>query len=263
MILLKNITLRNFLSIGQVTQAVNFDSKELTLILGENLDLGGDGARNGTGKTTLIQGLSYVLFGSPINQIRKDNLINRTNAKGMMVTLEFSVNGIDYKIERGRKPNILKFYVDNKEEEAVNDAQGENKETQEHIERAINMTPDMFKQIIALNTYSEPFLAMKTNDQRNIIEQLLGITLLSEKAELIKEQIKSTKDKITEEEYKNKAIEEANKRIQEQIENLKRRAKLWDVKHSEDLNKLVEDLEELQKLDIDLELQGHKELSLY
>ncbi len=263
MIVLKNITLRNFLSIGQVTQAVNFDSKELTLILGENLDLGGDGARNGTGKTTLIQGLSYVLFGTPINNIRKDNLINRTNAKGMMVTLEFNVNGVDYKIERGRKPNVLKFYVDNKEEECVNDAQGENKETQEHIERAIGMTPDMFKHIVALNTYSEPFLAMKANDQRNVIEQLLGITLLSEKADLIKEQIKSTKDKITEEEYKNKAIEEANKRIQEQIDNLKRRAKLWDSKHDEDLQKLRDDLEELQKIDIDLELQGHKDLTLY
>jgi DNA repair exonuclease SbcCD ATPase subunit len=263
MIQLKNITLRNFLSIGAVTQAVNFDSKELTLILGENLDLGGDGARNGTGKTTLIQGLSYVLFGTPINNIRKDNLINRTNAKGMMVTLEFQCNGVDYKIERGRKPNILKFYVDNKEEECVNDAQGENKETQEHIERAIGMTPDMFKQIIALNTYSEPFLAMKTNEQRNIIEQLLGITLLSEKAELIKDQIKQTKDKITEEEYKNKAIEEANKRILEQIENLKRRAKLWDVKHSDDLKKLTDDLDELKKLDIDAELQGHKDLTAY
>ena len=263
MITLKNITLRNFLSIGAVTQAVNFDSKELTLILGENLDLGGDGARNGTGKTTLIQGLSYVLFGTPINQIRKDNLINRTNGKGMMVTLEFSCNGIDYKIERGRKPNILKFYVNNQEEECVNDAQGENKETQEHIERAIGMTPDMFKHIVALNTYSEPFLAMKANDQRNVIEQLLGITLLSEKADLIKEQIKETKDKITEEEYKNKAIEEANKRIQEQIENLKRRSKLWDTKHDEDLKKIKDDLEELQKLDIDVELQGHKDLTAY
>lgn len=263
MIKLKNITLRNFLSIGQVTQAVNFDSKELTLILGENLDLGGDGARNGTGKTTLIQGLSYALFGTPINQIRKDNLINRTNGKNMLVTLEFSVNGVDYKIERGRRPNILKFYVDNKEEECVNDAQGENKETQEHIERAINMTPDMFKQTVALNTYSEPFLAMKANDQRNIIEQLLGITLLSEKAELIKTQIKATKDSITEEEYRVKAVEEANKRVQEQIENLKRRAKLWDTKHDEDLKKLKEDLEELQKLDIDKELQGHKDLAAY
>ena len=263
MILLKNITLRNFLSIGAVTQAVNFDSKELTLILGENLDLGGDGARNGTGKTTLIQGLSYALFGTPINQIRKDNLVNRTNGKGMLVTLEFSVNGIDYKIERGRKPNVLKFYVDNKEEETQNDAQGENKETQEHIERAIGMTPDMFKQTVALNTYSEPFLAMKANDQRNIIEQLLGITLLSEKAELIKTQIKVTKDSITEEEFRVKAVEEANKRVQEQIENLKRRAKLWDTKHDEDLKKLIQDLEELQKLDIEKELQGHKDLSTY
>jgi DNA repair exonuclease SbcCD ATPase subunit len=263
MILLKNITLRNFLSIGAVTQAVNFDSKELTLILGENLDLGGDGARNGTGKTTLIQGLSYVLFGTPINQIRKDNLVNRTNGKGMLVTLEFNVNGIDYKIERGRKPNVLKFYVDNKEEETQNDAQGENKETQEHIERAIGMTPDMFKQTVALNTYSEPFLAMKANDQRNIIEQLLGITLLSEKAELIKTQIKVTKDSITEEEFRVKAVEEANKRVQEQIENLKRRAKLWDTKHDEDLKKLIEDLEELQKLDIEKELQGHKDLAAY
>ena len=263
MIKLKNITLRNFLSIGAVTQAVDFDSKELTLILGENLDLGGDGARNGTGKTTLIQGLSYALFGTPINQIRKDNLVNRTNGKGMMVTLEFSVSGIDYKIERGRKPNVLKFYVDNKEEETQNDAQGENKETQEHIERAIGMTPDMFKQTVALNTYSEPFLAMKANDQRNIIEQLLGITLLSEKAELIKTLIKNTKDSITEEEYKVKAVEEANKRIQEQIDNLKRRAKLWDTKHDEDLKKLKDDLEDLQKLDIDKELQGHKDLAAY
>ena len=93
MIKLKNITLRNFLSIGQVTQAVSFDRQDLTLILGENLDLGGDGARNGTGKTTLIQGLSYALFGIPINSIRKDNLVNRTNGKAMMVTLDFNVNG--------------------------------------------------------------------------------------------------------------------------------------------------------------------------
>lgn len=263
MIVLKNITLRNFLSIGQVTQAVNFDSKELTLILGENLDLGGDGARNGTGKTTLIQGLSYALFGTPINQIRKDNLINRTNGKGMMVTLEFSANGIDYKIERGRKPNVLKFYVNSNLQETQDDAQGENKETQIQIERAIGMSPDMFKQIIALNTYSEPFLAMKTNDQRNIIEQLLGITLLSEKADAIKNLIKENKEQIQLEEFKVKAIEEANKRILEQIESLKKRQRLWDAKTAEDIQKLKEDLALLQKLDIDKELLGHKELVAY
>jgi DNA repair exonuclease SbcCD ATPase subunit len=262
MITLKNITLKNFLSIGQVTQAVDFDSRELTLILGENLDLGGDGARNGTGKTTLIQGLSYALFGAPINNIRKDNLINRTNSKNMLVTLEFSANGVDYKIERGRKPNVLKFYIDS-DLQNKDDAQGENRETQQYIERAIGMSPDMFKHIVALNTYSEPFLAMRTNDQRNIIEQLLGITLLSEKADLIKEKIRQTKDSIQQEEFRIKAVEEANTRVQEQIDALRRRQNLWKKKHEEDLNKLAGDYHELSKIDIEAELQAHKNLTIW
>lgn len=263
MIVLRNITLRNFLSIGQITQAVDFDKKELTLILGENLDLGGDGARNGTGKTTLIQGLSYALFGVPINSIRKDNLVNRTNGKGMMVTLEFSVNGIDYKIERGRKPNILRFYVNNDLQKGIDDAQGENKETQQAIEKIICMSADMFKHIVALNTYSEPFLALKTNEQRNIIEQLLGITILSEKSEVIKNLIKESKDSIQSEEFKVKAIEEANKRVKEQIEALKRRQKLWKTKHDEDLEKLATEYTKLSAIDIEKELQAHKDLIIY
>ena len=258
--------MRNFLSVGAVMQAVKLDTDQLTLVLGENLDLGGDGARNGVGKTTMIQALSYVLYGSPINQIRKDNLINRTNAKGMMVTLEFSVNGIDYKIERGRKPNVLRFYVNNSlqnNKEDKNEAQGENKETQLAIEHAIGMSSDMFKHIVALNTYSEPFLSMKANDQRNVIEQLLGITLLSEKADLIKEKIRLNKDAIQQEEFRNKAVEEANLRVQEQIDGLKRRQRLWQKQHEESLNKLVLDYDELSKIDIEAELQAHKDLTTY
>ena len=263
MITLKNITLRNFLSIGQVTQAVDFDKKDLTLILGENLDLGGDGARNGTGKTTLIQGLSYALFGVPINDIRKDNLVNRTNGKAMMVTLEFNVNGTEYKIERGRKPNVLKFYVNNVQEKASEDQQGENKETQAAIERVLNMTPEMFRHIVVLNTYSQPFLALKNNEQREIIEQLLGITLLSEKAEVVKDLIRQSKDDIQQEEFKVKAIEEANKRVKEQIEALKRRQKLWQTKHNDDLEKLAIDYTRLIQIDIEAELQAHKDLVVW
>ena len=263
MIVIKNITLRNFLSIGQVTQAVNFDKKDLTLILGENLDLGGDGARNGTGKTTLIQGLCYALFGVPINNIRKDNLVNRTNQKNMMVTLEFNVNGTEYKIERGRKPNILRFYVNDSLQKGADDAQGENKETQSNIERIIGMTPDMFRQIVALNTYSEPFLALKANEQRDIIEQLLGITLLSEKAEVIKDLIRQSKDDIQQEEFRVKAVEEANKRVKEQIDALKRRQKLWKTKHEDDLEKLAIEYTKLSQIDIISELQAHKDLIVY
>ena len=264
MIVLKNLTLKNFLSVGNVTQAVNFDNNDLTLILGENLDLGGLDNRNGVGKTTLIQAVSYALFGSPINTIRKDNLINRTNAKAMLVTLDFTVNSIEYKIERGRKPNLLKFYVGG---EAVKDsedsAQGENKETQVQIEKTINMSSDMFKHIVALNTYTEPFLSMKANDQRNVIEQLLGITLLSEKAEKLKIQAKEVKDQVQLEEFKVKAIEEANKRVQEQIESLIRRQKLWKTKHEEDLNNIAITYEDLSKINIEAELIAHKSLAIY
>ena len=263
MIVLKNITLKNFLSIGAVTQGVDLDKSDLTLILGENLDMGGDGARNGTGKTTLIQGLSYALFGVAINNIRKDNLVNRTNTKNMLVTLEFSVNGINYKIERGRKPNILRFYVNDEQQKVVDDAQGENKETQAEIEKVINMSSDMFNHIVALNTYSEPFLAMKANDQRNIIEQLLGITLLSEKAELIKVMNKVTKDDMQAEEFRIKAVEEANKRVLTQVDSMKRRHELWQKKHASDLEYLVKQHDQLSEIDIESELLAHRDLTLY
>lgn len=264
MILLKDLTLRNFLSIGAVTQAISLNRTDLTLILGENLDMGGDGARNGTGKTSLIQALSYVLFGAPINSIRKDNLVNRTNGKGMLVTLTFSVDGIEYKIERGRKPNLLKFYVnDTLQKASKDDAQGENKETQLAIEKVLNMSGDMFKHIIALNTYSEPFLALKSGPQRDIIEQLLGITILSEKAEVVKAMVTTSKDAIKSEEFRIKAVDEANKRIIEQINALKRRQMLWKNKHDTDIITLFNEYERLTKIDIVEEINAHKALAIY
>jgi DNA repair exonuclease SbcCD ATPase subunit len=203
------------------------------------------------------------LFGVPINNIRKDNLVNRTNAKNMLVTLEFNVNGTNYKIERGRKPNILKFYVNDVQQKASEDQQGENKETQAAIEKILNMSPDMFRHIVALNTYSEPFLALKSNEQRAIIEQLLGITILSEKAEVVKELIRQSKDDIQQEDFRIKAVEEANKRVKEQIDAIKRRQTLWQKKHDEDLATLALTYDELSKIDIDAELLAHKELTIW
>ena len=257
---IKDLTVKNFMSVGNTTQAVNFDRKDLTLVLGENLDLGGDdsGARNGTGKTTIINALSYALYGNALTNIKKDNLINKTNAKGMMVCIDFEKDGVNYRIERGRKPNIMKFFVGDTEQEITDDAQGDSRETQQEIERMLGMSHDMFKHIVALNTYTEPFLALKANDQRTIIEQLLGITLLSEKADKLKESNKATKDAITQEEFRIKAVTDANIRIQEQIEALKRRQTLWINKHEEETAKLQTGIEELQKIDIASEIQAHQ-----
>jgi len=96
-----------------------------------------------------------------------------------------------------------------------------------------------------------------------VIEQLLGITLLSEKADLIKEKIRLNKDAIQQEEFRNKAVEEANGRVQEQIDALKRRQNLWQKQHDEALSRLVADYDELSKIDIEAELQAHRDWSVY
>jgi len=260
LIQIKNLTVKNFMSVGNATQGIDFDRNDLTLVLGENLDLGGDGSRNGTGKTTIINALSYALYGNALSNIRKDNLVNKTNAKGMLVSLDFESNGESYRIERGRKPNLLKFYINNKEQATADDAsQGDSRETQDAIESVLGISHDMFKHILALNTYTEPFLSLKANDQRTIIEQLLGITLLSERAERIKEMNKATKDAIQAEEFRIRAVQDANKRIEEQIESTKRRQTLWVTKHTEDLQKLSDALTALQQINIDVEIQAHKD----
>ena len=260
------LSVKNFMSVGNATQGIDFDRRDLTLVLGENLDLGGDdsGARNGTGKTTIINALSYALFGQALTNIKKDNLINKTNSKHMLITIDFEINGSFYRIERGRKPNVLKFYINNEEQETKDDnSQGDSRETQAEIERLLGMSHDMFKHIVALNTYTEPFLSLRANEQRTIIEQLLGITLLSEKADSLKEQNRITRDEISQEEFRIKAIIDANKRIQDQIDSLIRRQTLWNKKHQEDIASLQLAYNQLAELDIDAELAAHKESVAY
>ena len=263
MIKIQDLTVKNFMSVGNVTQAVDFDKEQLTLVLGENLDQGGDdtGSRNGTGKTTIINALSYALYGTALTNIKRNNLINKTNSKGMLVTLNFEKGSNKYRIERGRSPNVLKFYInDHEQKENIDESQGDSRETQKEINDLLGMSHDMFKHIVALNTYTEPFLNLRANDQRAIIEQLLGITILTEKAESLKERIKITKEGITEETLKINAIETSNKKIQQSIETLIGRQRAWESKRRTDIEKLQLAIEELEKLDIDVELESHDKL---
>lgn len=267
MIRIKNLTVKNFMSVGNQTQAVDFEKEYLTLVLGENLDMGGDdsGSRNGTGKTTIVNALSYALFGNALTNIKKDNLINKINNKNMLITLSFEKDGVDYRIERGRKPTVLRFYVNDVEQdsEETDDSQGDMRETQKDLDDLLGMSHDMFKHIVALNTYTEPFLGMRANDQREIIEQLLGITLLSEKAESLKEQIKTTKDQIQQETANIEAAKKSNEKIEQSITGLETRKSAWLGQQQSDCLKMAEKILELQAVDIDQELEQHAKLKSY
>lgn len=263
MIKLKNITIKNFLSVGNVSQAVNLARGDLTLVLGENLDQGGDSSesRNGVGKTALANAISYALYGQALSNIKKGNLINKTNGKHMLVTLEFSKGDKNYRIERGRSPNILKFFINDEEQIAQDESQGDSRETQKSIDDIMEMSHNMFKNIVALNTYSEPFLSMRANDQREIIEQLLGITILTEKSESLRLLLKNTKDSLNKEIYRISSVEESNTKISRSINSLKTRQRAWASKQAESIEKLEKNLKLLNELDIDKEISDHQTLA--
>jgi DNA repair exonuclease SbcCD ATPase subunit len=267
MIKIKNLTVRNFMSVGNQTQAIDFDKGQLTLVLGENMDLGGDdsGARNGTGKTTIINGLSYAIYGQALTNIKKDNLVNKINGKGMLCTVTFEKDGLEYHIERGRKPNILRFSINGQEQDLadLDESQGDSRETQKAIEEMMSMSHDMFKHLVALNTYTEPFLSMKAGDQRNIIEQLLGITLLSEKAENLKEQIRISKDAIATENTRIETVKASNERIQQSIDTLERKQRLWDETQEKNLENILKSIDHLSHIDVEAEIAAHKELAVF
>jgi DNA repair exonuclease SbcCD ATPase subunit len=262
MIKIKSLTVKNFMSVGNQTQGVDFDNQRLTLVLGENLDQGGDdaGSRNGTGKTTLINALSYGLFGEALTKIRRENLVNKTNNKNMLVTLTFEKDGVKYRIERGRRPNTLRYFINDSEQEITDESQGDSRMTQAAINHMLGLSHSMFKHILALNTYTEPFLSMSASDQKDIIEQLLGITLLSEKAELLKDKIRVSKEDTAMENARLEGLKMSNEKIKETINSLSNKEKIWNTQKNLDVEKLKKSIAELEAVNIEQELVSHQQL---
>ena len=250
------------MSVGNQTQAIDFQQKLLTLVLGENLDMGGDdaGSRNGTGKTTIVNALSYALYGEALTKIRRDNLVNKTNGKGMLVTITFEKEGKKYRVERGRKPNVMKYFIDDEEQELSDVSQGDSRKTQEDLNKMIGMTPRMFKHLVALNTYTQPFLSLHHTEQQDIIEQLLGIQLLSEKADILKTKIKRSKEDIAMETARLDGLKISNEKVEETIQSLQSKSSAWSTQNKVDIEKLQESITEIESLDIDNELDSHQKL---
>lgn len=256
-----NVEIRNFLSVGNVVQTVDLTRSGFTLVLGENLDMGGQGNRNGVGKTTLLNAISYALYGQALSNIKKDNLVNRVNAKNMSVCLEFSKDSQTYRIERGRRPAFFRFFVNDSvvNNPDTDEAQGENRETQKQVEAVLGMSHTMFCNIVALNTYTLPFLSQGAGRQREIIEELLMITMLSTKAETLRERIKDTRIQQDQEDLKIKTIEASNEKITRTLSDLNTRSEKWQQQHQQKISDIQQALDSMKQLDIDREIQAHRD----
>lgn len=213
-----------------------------------------------THNTTCINALSYAIYGEPLSEIKKDNLVNKTNIKNMEVILEFYKDSVKYVIHRGRKPNILKFYVNNEE---YNESRASVRDTQSEIEYVFGMSYEMFKTIVVLDSTNVPFLSLKDKDRKPIIEELLGITILSKKAEVLKLQLKDIKSQIKNEEMKIDLKISNNERIRENIKNLHVRKDLWEKNHSQKILEIKDQYDEISKIDIVSEIENHTKYKEY
>jgi DNA repair exonuclease SbcCD ATPase subunit len=263
---IKSLTMKNFLSVGAVTLALNLDKHGLTLVLGANADTNGGMSRNGAGKTSILQAISFALYGKALSKIKLPNLVNNINNKQMLVTIEFERDGHTYRVERGKKPDVLKFFVDNaqvKEDAEPGEQQGENKHTLQEIERIIGMSHTMFKHIVALNTYTDPFLRMEVAKQREVIEELLGVTQISARADVLGRLIKETKERLRDEQARIKAVVEANIRIDSAIANAHILSQTWTRKHGGIISQLAEDISAMEGIDYEAEIAKFDDLDAW
>jgi DNA repair exonuclease SbcCD ATPase subunit len=184
MIVFKSVQWKNFLSTGNSPNKVLLNRSQTTLIIG----------KNGEGKSTILDALCFSLFGKPFRNINKSQLINSINGKGCSVEVEFDINGKEYKIIRGIKPNVFEIWQDG---EMINQ-DAASRDYQKILEQQIlKLNYKTFTQVVILGSASfVPFMQLPSSQRREVIEDILDIRIFSTMNQLLKEKVQETKDAI-------------------------------------------------------------------
>lgn len=254
----KSVEIRNVLSFGNASQLIELDGQGTVTVTGENLDQGGS---NGAGKTTIINAICYALYNKPFDNISLQRLINSTNATKntlMEVRLIFEKGGVEYEIYRARGEE---YRIEiRKDGEDITPGKGVT-ECDALIEDIVGISYELFTKTVIFSGNSPAFLQLPIHQQRNQIEELFNITMLSEKAQLLKEKIRATEGDIKIAEavcaQQQVAIDLHNKHIKE----AKLRVSRWQTQTSTEIADIEEMLQTLSTVDFDAEKLLHDERS--
>ena len=227
MILFKKIKYRNFLSTGNHFTEISFEEHATTLIVGSN----------GAGKSTVLDALTFSLFGKPFRKINKPQLVNSINEKDSQVEVEFSIGDKHWKVLRGIKPNIFEIHRDGKVLDQFSSAVDQQKWFEQNV---IKMNYKSFTQIVILGSSAFiPFMQLTNNHRREVIEDLLDIKIFSSMNNIIKERIRSTKEDIKTLDLKKESLNDKVRMQEEFIEEIESRSK-DNIEEKNDKIKILE-----------------------
>jgi DNA repair exonuclease SbcCD ATPase subunit len=205
MIIFQKLRWKNFLSTGNIFTEIDLNKNSTTLIVGEN----------GAGKSTILDALTYSLFGKPFRKVNKPQLVNSITRKDTIVEIEFHIGLISYKIVRGMKPNIFEVYQNG----SLLNQSAEMKDYQEILEKQIlKLNFKSFCQVVVLGSASfVPFMQLPGGQRREIIEDLLDLQIFTTMNSLLKDKISNNSEKLADVVSEQKLVSEKIKIIKEHM----------------------------------------------
>ena len=253
MIVFKNIRYKNFLSSGNTFTEIDLRKSKSTLVVGHN----------GAGKSTMLDALSFSLFGKPHRKISKAQLVNSINQKHALVEVQFSVGTSNFKIIRGIKPNVFEIWKDGKMINQSSHAMEYQKILEQNI---LKLNHKSFHQVVVLGSSSFiPFMQLNAGHRRDVIEDLLDINIFSKMNVILKEKNSVLKDKMS---TINHTIDLIKNKIEQQSKYIRDIAALTTEnkkKYEKQIKSAEEKIQKLQednsKLSNELENKGDLNLT--
>ena len=235
MITFRKLTWQNFLSTGNKETTIYLNQDSSTLVVGAN----------GAGKSTMLDALSYALFGKPHRSINKPQLVNSINNKNCLVTVEFSVGKIEYKIIRGMKPNIFEVYRSGK----LLDQESHSRDYQKIIEQNIlKLNHKSFHQVVVLGSSNFiPFMQLPSHQRRNVIEDLLDIGIFTKMNGVLKEKIAMLRSQMNDTDHQLELLKETIKLQTEHIGELKRIDTSQAEKREKEVKRIEEEIADIEE----------------
>jgi DNA repair exonuclease SbcCD ATPase subunit len=270
------LRVQNFYSYGEM-QELDFTNFTSTVILIDGIDKDTEGSKIGSGKSSLMAAITYAIFGETVSNVKANEIVNYIKGKDALVELEFWVEKIKYKIERGRKPKVLNIYrrvKDDTQEDGYswdNISRADDKDNDIELQKLFGMNFETFLQTSFFSVASEhnkPFLNMAPTNQKKVLENIFNFDVHNLQLSIVKDKMRDEQVKLADLEASAKEIKFSNEKVQEQLDRLAKSYENFENKRQKEIQHLDEKInfykninvaEEKEKYDFLTELKDHKQ----